>query len=71
MKFAQGIFGDPMHLLHLATYPDILHSVLLDLSDGSRREQDLTDLWEAYKSWCDGQGVGGMKSGVLDLGTKK
>ena len=48
-----------MHLLHLATFPDVLHSVLLDLTDGPRREQDLNDLWTAYKSWCDEQGDSG------------
>ena len=51
-----------MHLLHLATYPDILVAVLCDLTDGPQREADLAELWSSYKEWCDGQGMMGMKS---------
>ena len=47
-----------MHLLHLAMYPDILGSMLCDLSDGpaSRRESELSSLWDSYRSWCEDAG---------------
>ena len=46
-----------MHLVHLAIIPDMLVSLLLDLSDGPRRDETLADLWESYKDWCDSQGA--------------
>ena len=46
-----------MHLLHLAVYPDVICSLLCDLTDGRTRDQDLSRLWDNYKTWCDEQGA--------------
>ena len=45
-----------MHLMHLATFPDTIMSMLSDLSDGPRRESDLNDLWLSYREWCNSLG---------------
>ena len=52
----QGILPDTMHLLYLAIVPDVLTSLLSDLTDGTRREDALSALWENYRSWCEDQG---------------
>ncbi|CAE7654600.1 unnamed protein product [Symbiodinium microadriaticum] len=47
-----------MHLVHLAVVPDVLCSLLLDLSDGAaRREDELNNLYNSYHSWCEEAGV--------------
>ena len=46
-----------MHLVHLAVVPDVLCSLLLDLSDGAaRREDELNNLYNSYHSWCEEAG---------------
>ena len=46
-----------MHLLYLAVLPDVLLSMLLDLSDGTpHRDLELETLWGNYRSWCESQG---------------
>lgn len=47
---------DYMHIVHLAVGPDLVCSVLLDLSDpepGLTREAKLTGLWGSYNDWCE------------------
>ena len=47
-----------MHILHLAIFPDVLISLLCDLTDDVRsRDAELDILWSNYKVWCDGQAV--------------
>ena len=47
-----------MHILHLAIFPDVLISLLCDLTDDVRsRDAELDILWNNYKVWCDGQAV--------------
>ncbi|CAE7834919.1 unnamed protein product [Symbiodinium sp. CCMP2592] len=47
-----------MHLLHLAIVPDVLGSLLCDLSDlAPKREAELQALYESYRSWCEETGV--------------
>lgn len=47
-----------MHIMHLAVVPDVLGSLLCDLSDGnpSQRESELQALWDSYHSWCEDAG---------------
>ena len=45
-------FPDVMHLVHLAIIPDVLCSLLLDLSDTGRRDDELGALWSSYHSWA-------------------
>ena len=54
-----------MHLMHLATFPDTLVSMLCDLTDGPNRDRDLTNLWDSYKQWCDEQGTGEQRTMLL------
>ena len=43
-----------MHLLHLAIVPDVLGSLLCDLSDlAPKREAELQALYESYRTWCE------------------
>ncbi|CAE7029879.1 unnamed protein product [Symbiodinium sp. CCMP2592] len=53
------IWPDTMHLLYLAVVPDVLGSILCDLTDGNpaQREAELDNLWESYRSWCEESGV--------------
>ena len=47
-----------MHLLYLAIVPDVMISVLCDLTDyASSRDQALQDLFENYRSWCEEQSI--------------
>ena len=45
-----------MHICHLAIYPDVLCSFLLDVAEGGHRELQLTAYWENYKDWSEAQG---------------
>ena len=45
-----------MHLLHLAIFPDVILSMMLDLTDAAHRDQALTDMWENYRGWCESLG---------------
>ncbi|CAE7213208.1 unnamed protein product [Symbiodinium sp. CCMP2592] len=52
------VWPDIMHLLHLAIVPDVLGSLLCDLSDlAPKREAALQALYESYRSWCEETGV--------------
>lgn len=46
-----GIFPDYMHIMHLACSVDAICSILLDLTDGGNRDQQLSQLWESYRKW--------------------
>ena len=51
-----GILPDIMHLAHLAIFPDVFISVLLDITDEvPKRETKLTELYENYRDWCESQ----------------
>ena len=52
----QGIYPDVMHVLHLAIYPDVISSFLLDNSDGKDRDKKLTAYWDNYRDWAESQG---------------
>ena len=45
-----------MHILHLAIYPDVISSFLLDSSDGGEREAKLSAYWDNYRDWSESQG---------------
>ena len=51
-----------MHITHLALLPDVITSLLLDWSDDRKfwgatsREGRLNQMWQSYRSWCEGQG---------------
>ena len=49
-------FPGVMHLVHLAIIPDVLCSLLLDLSDTGRRDEELGALWSSYHSWAESAG---------------
>lgn len=52
-----GIFGDLLHVFDLQIIPDVISSVLLELSDGARsRDATLNSLWLKYNQWCHEQG---------------
>ena len=47
---------DYMHVVHLAVGPDLICSVLLDLSEpetGLTQEAKLTGLWDSYHACCE------------------
>ena len=47
-----------MHLLYLAIIPDVMISLLCDLTDyASNRDQALRELFENYRSWCEEQSI--------------
>ena len=50
---AQEYFPDYMHIMHLACSVDAICSILLDLTDGGNRDQQLSQLWESYRKWCE------------------
>lgn len=52
-KPSPGIFPDYMHIMHLACSVDAICSMLLDLTDGGNRDQQLSQLWESYRKWCE------------------
>lgn len=43
-----------MHAMHLGCAPDVISSVLLDLTDEGPREHGLAALWTSYREWCEG-----------------
>lgn len=51
-----GIYGDILHIFDLQITPDIIASVLLELSDGFNRDASLKDLYIKYNKWCGEQG---------------
>ena len=56
VRFDSGILPDAMHLAHLAIFPDVYISVLLDLTDDyPKRDSKLTELYENYRLWCESQ----------------
>ncbi|CAE7391885.1 unnamed protein product, partial [Symbiodinium sp. CCMP2456] len=47
-----------MHLAHLAIFPDVYISVLLDLTDEcQKRDSKLTELYENDRDWCESQSI--------------
>ena len=70
LSTTQGVLPDLMHVAHLALFPDILISVILNVTDtdrlvqGNSRDARLQRLWQSYRDFCE-------NTKVTDRATRK